>query len=171
MILRFFSVIVILLLSIIAYANWPMSPIADGMAVDSVVVYKSKRLMELHRNGKMVKQYAISLGGNPIGHKSQEGDQRTPEGTYIIDYHKIDSAFHYALHINYPNKDDVEAAKKLGVSPGGLIMIHGVRNGLGYIGRLHQSVDWTNGCIAVTNAEIEEIARVVPAGTPITIHP
>lgn len=96
---------------------------------------------------------------------------RQPEGLYKIDYRKADSSFHRALHISYPNAGDKAKARKLGVSPGGLIMIHGIKNGAGWIGNLHRFADWTNGCIAVTDAEIRELWRAVPNGTPIEIRP
>jgi len=99
------------------------------------------------------------------------GDGRTPEGDYVIDYHKPNSSFHRALHISYPSPLDVANALSRGVEPGGLIMIHGMKDGLRYLGRLHTFLDWTDGCIAVTNSEIEEISRVVADGTPIRIEP
>jgi murein L,D-transpeptidase YafK len=104
-----------------------------------------------------------------VGHKQQEGDERTPEGKYLLDYKKDDSAFYKAIHISYPNQNDIENAKKRGVSPGGLIMIHGQRNGLGWLSFASQFFNWTNGCIAVTNSEMEEIWLAVDAGTPIEI--
>ncbi|MGI8997269.1 MAG: L,D-transpeptidase family protein [Pyrinomonadaceae bacterium] len=111
------------------------------------------------------------LGGQPIGHKFQEGDSKTPEGKYVVDRRNPHSRFHLALHLSYPNEADVARAKRAGVSPGGDIMIHGIRNGFGWIGRLHRVTDWTEGCIAVTDSEIEEIWRAVPDKTEITIEP
>jgi len=160
-----------LLLFLFLYANWPMTPLQEGARADSVAVYKSGRKLVLLQNGKMLKEYSISLGGSPIGPKKEEGDHKTPEGPYTIDYRKPDSAFHLALHISYPDAEDELEAAARGVSPGGFIMIHGMRNGLGFLGRLHLLFDWTDGCIAVTNAEIEEIARAVADGTPIEIFP
>ena len=119
----------------------------------------------------MLKQYRVSLGGSPVGAKTQEGDRKTPEGVYRIDYRKADSAFHRALHVSYPNYKDRARAAAAGVSPGGLIMIHGIRNGLGGLGRWHRLVDWTNGCIAVSDPEIEQIWAAVPDGTPVEIRP
>jgi murein L,D-transpeptidase YafK len=137
---------------------------------DRIVVEKAARTLSLYRGGRLLKTYKIALGPNPTGHKQQEGDGRTPEGTYTIDSRKRNSAFHRALHISYPNAEDRRRARRRGVSPGGDIMIHGLPNGLGAIGKKHVLRDWTEGCIAVTNEEIEEIWRVVPNGTPIEIR-
>lgn len=144
---------------------------AEHPAVDRVVVHKALRTMELRSQGKVVKSYAISLGDDPLGHKVQEGDEKTPEGSYVIDYRNRHSGYHRSLHISYPNRQDRKRARKLGVDPGGLIMIHGLPNGYGWAKVLFTGRDWTNGCIAVTDEEIEEIWRLVKDGTPITIHP
>ncbi|MDX1497939.1 MAG: L,D-transpeptidase family protein [Salinisphaeraceae bacterium] len=138
--------------------------------IDKVEVYKGERRLELWRQGKLIKSYRISLGGNPIGHKQQEGDSRTPEGNYVIDWRNPNSKFHKSLHISYPNAADRRRAKARGVSPGGDIMIHGLPNGLDAAAVMGQ-FDWTDGCIAVNNREIEEIWQAVPNGTPITLHP
>jgi len=119
----------------------------------------------------LLKTYVVSLGRHPVGPKEREGDKRTPEGLYTIESHNPRSSFHRALKVSYPSAADRLAAEKRGVAPGGDIMIHGLRNGLGLIGRLQRGLDWTAGCIAVTNPEIEEICRVVPDGTPIEIRP
>jgi murein L,D-transpeptidase YafK len=142
----------------------------DAVA-DRVVVEKRARTLSLYRRDKLLKTYKIALGRNPVGHKEREGDSRTPEGTYVIDSRKADSKFHRALHISYPNVEDRRRARERGVSPGGAIMIHGLPNGAGAIGAAHRLRDWTDGCIAVTNEEIEEIWRVVPNGTAIVIRP
>ncbi len=138
---------------------------------DHVVVHKSDRLILLLNNDKEIVRFTISLGGNPKDHKQQEGDQRTPEGKYVLDYKKLDSAFYKSIHVSYPNKADKDKAKKLGVSPGGFIMIHGQKNGLGWLSDITQLFDWTDGCIAVTNQEMDQIWEAVDAGTPITINP
>lgn len=127
--------------------------------------------MYLLSEGKRIKEYNVVFGGNPKGHKQQEGDQRTPEGKYILDYKKPDSAFHKAIHISYPNEVDKARAKKMGVKPGGLIMIHGQKNGLGWLSWVTQNFNWTDGCIAVTNEEMDEIWSLVKIGTPIEIQP
>lgn len=154
-----------------AWAHWPHAPLADGMVASRIVVRKSARTLELYAGGELLRSYAIALGPDPIGPKDRQGDGRTPEGRYRIDYRKEDSSFHRALHISYPRSDQVAAARQRGEPPGGLIMIHGLPNDAGWLGRLHLVSDWTNGCIAVTNDEIEEIWRVVPNGTPIEIEP
>jgi L,D-peptidoglycan transpeptidase YkuD (ErfK/YbiS/YcfS/YnhG family) len=138
---------------------------------DKVLVEKEARRLSLLSQGEVIKTYRIALGGNPIGPKERQGDNKTPEGTYIIDSRNRDSGFHLSLHISYPNEKDKMHAKKLGVSPGGDIMIHGIKNGLAWIGAFHAEVDWTEGCIAVTDAEIEEIDRLVPNGTIVEIRP
>jgi murein L,D-transpeptidase YafK len=153
-----------------AYAHWPDKPLPVETTIDSVLVLKAERKLVLLSAGTPVKQYRVALGGTPLGQKTQEGDEKTPEGLYIIDYRKVDSSFHRALHISYPNDADRTQALARGVDPGGIIMIHGIRNGAGLIGRWHRLIDWTNGCIAVTNAEIEELWNLVPDGTPIEIR-
>ncbi|PWU19488.1 MAG: hypothetical protein C5B50_06495 [Verrucomicrobia bacterium] len=152
------------------WANWPTRSISPGATADKIIVLKSQRQLNLYSKGHLLKTYNVSLG-RPIGPKQQEGDNRTPEGLYTIELHKADSSFHKALKVSYPSTADCQAASKRGVKPGGDIMIHGLRNGLGLIGRLHRLHDWTAGCIAVTNPEIEEIYRAVPDGTPVEIRP
>jgi murein L,D-transpeptidase YafK len=139
--------------------------------VDLIVVDKSRRVMTLWTGKKPFKTYRIALGGNPIGHKQQEGDSRTPEGRYTIDGKNPGSSFHLSLRISYPSKRDRAAAAKRGVSPGGLIMIHGTPDSLGIAQSMGFARDWTAGCIAVTNAEVEEIYKKVRVGTPILIKP
>lgn len=138
---------------------------------DKVLVLKSERKMILMNNKKPLKVYIISLGDAPVGHKQQQGDEKTPEGHYIIDYRNPKSSYHLSLHINYPSLADKRAAKKRGVNPGGDIFIHGLPNGMGAMASSFKGQDWTDGCIAVNNKEIEEIWRLVPNGTPIEIRP
>lgn len=142
-----------------------------GTVADRIIVEKGKRTLSLYRGEKVLKSYKIALGKNPVGPKQREGDGRTPEGRYVIDFRKADSQFHRALHISYPNAEDRRRARERGVQPGGAIMIHGLPNGRGAIGAAHRLRDWTDGCIAVTNEEIEEIWRAVPNGTTIVIRP
>jgi murein L,D-transpeptidase YafK len=156
---------------VLIWANWRGEVLPPDTKADRVTIEKSERRLTLYKDGRLMKGYKISLGRSPIGQKEREGDRRTPEGRYHIDFRKPDSAFHRALHISYPNIRDVEAAKQKGVSPGGDIMIHGIRNGMGWLGKLHRLVDWTAGCIAVTDWEIEEIWMAVPDGTPVEIKP
>jgi len=121
--------------------------------------------------GRKLKEYHITLGFSPIGPKEREGDGRTPEGIYTIDFHKPDSAFHRALHVSYPSTQDSARAAEAGVSPGGDIMIHGLPNGFGAFGATYRLRDWTAGCIAVTDPEIDEIYTSVTDGTSIEILP
>ena len=146
-------------------------PLAPDAAADRIVVFKSDRRMTLLSGGRPLKTYTIALGFGEPGAKSREGDGRTPEGRYYITGRNPDSAYHLSLRISYPDAQDIAAARALGVAPGGDIMIHGMRNGLGWLGPLAQSRDWTAGCIAVTNTEIEEIWHAVADGTPIEILP
>lgn len=127
--------------------------------------------MDLMRSGQILKTYRIALGGEPVGRKVRRGDHRTPEGVYVIDRRNSQSQFHRSLHISYPNAEDKERAKRLGVSPGGDIFIHGLPNGYGWIGAAHRAKDWTDGCVAVTDHEIEEIWLLVDNGTPVEIWP
>lgn len=153
------------------WANLPLDPLASGARVDLVVVRKSERKLTLFTGDVALKSYTVALGGAPVGPKEREGDQKTPEGRYSIDGRIQESRFHRALHISYPDARDRDRAGRMCVSPGGKIMIHGITNGLGWIGRFHRFVDWTAGCIAVTDPEIEEIWKAVPNGTPIEIQP
>jgi murein L,D-transpeptidase YafK len=138
---------------------------------DLIVVDKTTRVMTLYAKKKVIKSYRIALGGNPVGDKEQEGDSRTPEGRYIIDAKNPKSSFHLSLHISYPSKQDRAAARKRGVSPGGAIMIHGTPEGLAALYGVGIRPDWTAGCIAVTNEEMDEIFKSVRLGTPIIIKP
>jgi tetratricopeptide (TPR) repeat protein len=139
--------------------------------VDKVLIEKKKRLLSLISGGETIKTYHVALGTDPVGPKERAGDLKTPEGTYTIESRNRDSAYHLALRISYPNLQDRLHAKKIGVSPGGDIMIHGLKNGFAWVGAIQSEMDWTKGCIAVTNEEIEEIARLVPNGTPVEIRP
>lgn len=123
----------------------------------------------LHKN-KVVREYKIALGFQPVGKKAQDGDGKTPEGHYTINWRNAKSQFHKSLHISYPNAADKKAAKAKGVHPGGDIFIHGLGNGFGWLGSAHVAKDWTLGCIAVTNQEIDEIWKLVPNGIPIEIR-
>ena len=138
---------------------------------DKVLIEKKERRLTLLSKGEVIKTYKIALGGNPVGPKERQGDNKTPEGTYIIDSRNSNSGYHLSLHISYPNEKDTMRAKELGVSPGGDIMIHGIKNGFLLIGASHAEVDWTKGCIAVTNQEMEEIYKLVPVGTIVEIRP
>jgi murein L,D-transpeptidase YafK len=138
---------------------------------ERIVVYKKEHKLELLRNGSAFKKYEIALGTEPLGPKAQQGDHKTPEGTYIIDRRNAQSRFYRALHISYPNEGDRQRALKAGVPTGGDIMIHGLPDGYGWVGKSHRLKDWTDGCIAVTNHEMDEIWKLVPDGTRIDIYP
>ena len=139
--------------------------------VDKILIEKKARRLMLISKGEVLKTYKIALGGNPNGPKERQGDNKTPEGTYFIDSRNKDSHYHLSLHISYPNERDKKRAKELGVSPGGNIMIHGIKNGFSWVGDSHTEVDWTKGCIAVTDEEIEEIEKLAPNGTVVEIRP
>jgi murein L,D-transpeptidase YafK len=165
-------VILMILASFIAVCHRPSNGIStENVKVDRVILKKGERNLILTTGGTVLKSYKVALGGNPIGSKKQEGDNKTPEGSYIIDRHEPNSSFHLSLHISYPSTADRKQALRSGVRPGGNIMIHGIKNGLGWVGPLHRMSDWTKGCIAVTNQEIEEIYALVPDGTPIDLQP
>jgi murein L,D-transpeptidase YafK len=138
---------------------------------DRIVIEKSKRTMTLMSGSTVLKTYKVALGGQPVGAKQRVGDHKTPEGLYIVDQKKAASQFHRALHISYPNARDKENARKLGVSPGGDVEIHGLGAKYGWVGAAHRQMDWTDGCIAVTNEEIDEIWPLVAVGTPVEIKP
>ncbi len=147
-----------------AKAPWPPPLASAAERVDEIRVDKSERRMTLLRDGRIVKSYRILLGDAPVGHKRQQGDERTPEGRYRITFRNDKSRFHLSLRVSYPNEADRRQARARGVDPGGDIMIHG-GTPPGY------SRDWTDGCIALSDAQIEEVWRLVPVGTPITILP
>jgi len=138
---------------------------------DMILIEKKERRLTLISKDKVLKTYRIALGGDPNGPKERQGDNKTPEGTYLVDSRNKDSRYHLSLHISYPNEKDKKRAKELGVSPGGDIMIHGIKNGFSWVGGSHTEVDWTKGCIAVTDDEIEEIDRLAPNGTLVEIRP
>jgi tetratricopeptide (TPR) repeat protein len=140
-------------------------------SADKILIEKKERQLTLISKDKVLKTYKIALGGNPNGPKERQGDNKTPEGTYVIDSRNKDSRYHLSLHISYPNEKDKKRAKELHVSPGGDIMIHGIKNGFSWVGDFHTEVDWTKGCIAVTDEEIEEIVKLAPNGTIIEIRP
>jgi len=138
---------------------------------DMVLVVKSESKLYLKKDGKSLNEYHVAFGANPKGHKQQQGDERTPEGKYILDYKKEDSAFYKSIHISYPNETDKKRAKESGVNPGGFIMIHGQKNGLSWLSFFTQRFNWTDGCIAVSNSAMDEIWQTVDVGTPIEIKP
>ena len=160
-----------LLLATYIYAHHVWNPLPVGTTIDRILVEKSARRLSIFCKGKKLKSYRVALGRNPIGPKEQEGDMKTPEGLYKIDSRNPQSAYHLALHVSYPSDEDIARAAEHGVSAGFDIMIHGIENGGGWIGAFHRWHNWTAGCIALTDEEIEELWRVTPDGTPIEIQP
>jgi len=144
---------------------------AKPLHADRVVVLKKARTLQLLSEGKVVKSYKVALGGDPVGPKTRQGDHKTPEGVYVLDSRNAHSQFHKSIHISYPNVRDRAAARANGVSPGGDVFVHGLPNGYGWVGVSHRVKDWTDGCIAVTDEEIEEIWKAVADGTLIEIRP
>jgi len=144
---------------------------ATTIQADKIIIIKSARTMTLLSGAKTLKTYKVALGSVPMGPKRVEGDHKTPEGDYRIDAKNSHSQFHLSLHISYPSATDQERARSIGVRPGGAIMIHGLARPFAYLGPLHRQTDWTDGCVAVTNAEIEEIWKLVPVGTKVEIRP
>lgn len=153
-----------------AFRTLPARASTDAQAT-RVVIEKAARRLTLERDGQVLASYAVALGSSPVGQKAREGDGRTPEGIYTVDFKHPRSRYHLALRISYPDARANDMARQAGVSPGSDIMIHGIRNGLGWLGGLHRERDWTDGCIAVTNAEIREIWSRVPEGTAVEIRP
>ncbi|WP_372958870.1 murein L,D-transpeptidase family protein [Marinobacter sp.] len=139
--------------------------------ISEVVVRKEERRLYLLSGERVVRDYRISLGKTPEGHKLYEGDSRTPEGTYTLDFRNPNSDFYKSIRISYPSPKDRELAEAWGLNPGGNIMIHGLPNDVGDMAFAYQGLDWTDGCIAVTNEEMDEIWQLVGVGTPIRILP
>ena len=142
-----------------------------SVPADSIVVEKSQHRLSLYHRGLLLRSYLVALGQQPKGDKVHKGDNRTPEGIFRIQARNPQSRYHRALKISYPDAAHIARARALGVQPGGDIMIHGLPARQAWVGAAHRDFDWTEGCIAVTNKEIEEIWSVVPVGTPIQIKP
>jgi murein L,D-transpeptidase YafK len=152
-------------------AGLPCASATNKTQADKIVIVKSTRTLTLMNGDKILKTYKVALGTVPVGPKRIEGDHKTPEGNYVIDAKNPQSQFHRSLHISYPSAADQQRARRLGSRPGGAIMIHGLAKPFAYLGPLHRQTDWTDGCVAVTNAEIEEIWTLVPVGTKVEIRP
>lgn len=157
--MRIITLLTLLLITSVSFAQ-----------VTLVKVKKSENKMYLLESDRVIKEYHVVFGTNPKGHKQQEGDEKTPEGIYTLDYKKEDSSFYRSMHISYPNEQDKANAKNLGVSPGGFIMVHGQRNGFGWLAPIAQWFNWTDGCIALTNSEMDEFMELVNVGTKIQIE-
>jgi murein L,D-transpeptidase YafK len=138
---------------------------------DRVVVLKKERTLQLLSQGKVIKSYKVALGGDAVGPKMRQGDHKTPEGVYVLDSRNAHSQFYKSIHISYPSAKERAMARQKGVSPGGDVFVHGLPNGYGWMGASHRLKDWTDGCIAVTNQEMDEIWMAVAEGTPIEIRP
>jgi murein L,D-transpeptidase YafK len=149
----------------------PVQAVDKPLHADRVVVLKKERTLQLLSQGKAIKTYKVALGGDPVGPKTRQGDHKTPEGLYVLDARNAHSQFYKSIHISYPSERDRAGAKKSGVAPGGDVFVHGLPNGYGWIGAGHRAKDWTDGCIAVTDEEIDEIWLAVGNGTPIEIRP
>ncbi len=184
MIFRAFLIVLVTLLTpfagaseLLARADTRMTPaipepeLADHFEITQVLVNKSERRLHLLSGDRKVRSYRISLGDNPVGHKLYEGDSRTPEGDYTLDWRNPESDFYKSIHISYPSPKDRELAQAWGLDPGGSIMIHGLPNDAGDLAFAYVGLDWTEGCIAVTNEEMDEIWALVNDGTPIRIMP
>lgn len=139
--------------------------------IDKVEVYKSRHQMLLLKDGVIVRSYWIALSDRPEGDKIYQGDRRTPEGLYTLDYVKNDSYYYRAFHISYPNAQDRAEAAAMGVDPGGMIMVHGQPPSYSEYEHTLQRSDWTDGCIAILNPEIDEFISLIDPGTPIEIMP
>lgn len=150
-----------------------VKPPPEPLFADQVVVRKSERTLQLLGEGRVFREYRVNLGDSPVGHKMREGDERTPEGEYVLDWRNPNSRFYKSIHVSYPNQKDRDFARAMGVNPGGMIMIHGRPNWLrpGPLTRDYDELDWTDGCIAVSNEAMDEIWNKVRDGTPITILP
>ena len=162
------SVIVFMVLCFLLMES---DPLPNDFIAEKIRINKSDRTLQIIKGDEVFKEYSIALGPNPKGHKTERGDGKTPEGNYIIDYRNPQSKYHLSLHISYPNETDKNNAIAKGKHPGGDIFIHGLPNKSFNWGRFHSLIDWTLGCIALTNEEIEELWRVCPNGTPIEILP
>ncbi len=157
------------IIAVVIYYFFPERKLPNGSKVDKILVEKSKREMHVFSNGKKLKTYNISLGFHPKGKKHFEGDGKTPEGKYIIVSKNCNSIAHKSFGISYPKEDDKQFAAKYRKPAGGNIMIHGMMNGLGYWGKFHRFIDWTAGCIALTNREMDDLFRHVDVGCEIEI--
>ena len=160
---------VVLVLAVLAACSPGLA--AEATQADKIIIVKSKRTMTLMKGGKVIKTYRVSLGTAPVGPKQIQGDHKTPEGNYTISGKNPGSRFRLALRVSYPGPEDRARARKLGASPGGDIMIHGLGREFASLGLLQWQTDWTDGCIAVTNEEIDEIFPMVPVGTRVEIRP
>jgi len=160
----------LLIAVLLTYNYWPQTPLPEGSKIDRIVVEKGERVMHVYEGDRLLKSYPISLGFAPEGQKEKEGDGKTPEGFYTINDKNPNSGYFLNLGVSYPLPEQRQKAQAEGINPGGDIKIHGMTNGLGAIGKLQRFTDWTAGCIAVTNTEMQELFDYVPIGTVIEIR-
>ena len=151
------------------YYVYPYSPMSKNVVIDKIVVFKSDHKLLAFSKNILIKTFHIAIGKGGAGDKQFEGDQKTPEGEYLINSKNANSGFHKNLGISYPSPQDIIEARKLGKSAGAEIKIHGLKNRQGYIGKFQRWRDWTNGCIGLTNEEIDDLYAHTPIGTPILI--
>jgi len=163
-------VLTAVLLALLGSLGWAQAS-PTRLHADRVVVLKKERTLQLLNEGKVIKTYKVSLGGDPVGPKTRQGDHKTPEGVYDLDSRNSRSQFYKSIHISYPSASDRAVARQKGVSPGGDVFVHGLPNGYRYVGAAHRLKDWTDGCIAVMDEEMDEIWLAVSDGTPIEIRP
>jgi murein L,D-transpeptidase YafK len=167
----FYRTIALTALALLIPTAASRAQVRGNETADRIVIAKSARTMTLESNGRVLKSYKVALGSQPVGAKERQGDHKTPEGEYIVNAKNEHSQFFMALHLSYPNPTDHARARSLSASPGGDVEIHGLGKQYGWIGARHRLVDWTDGCIAVTNEEIQEIFGMVPVGTRVEIKP
>jgi len=171
---RTFLILLIVLVTVAVLFTWyfyPYEKIPANIIIDKIIVDKSAHQMKVYSNSVLIKTYTIAIGSNNPGAKEYKGDKKTPEGTYSIVDKNPNSGWHKNLGISYPNNEDIARALKTGKKTGGDIKIHGLKNGGFPFGKFHRLRDWTNGCIAITNEEIDDLYDHTPIGTPIIITP
>lgn len=163
--------LILLSCSLLIYYFYPIQKIPAGISIDKIIVYKSKHTLEAYSNNQLIVTYKIAIAKNPVGAKEYQGDLKTPEGAYTINDKNPNSGYHKNLGISYPNAQDIARAKQLGKPTGGDIKIHGLKNGQGYIGKFLRWKDWSNGCIALTDEEVDELYDHTLIGAIIEIKP
>ncbi len=169
MILFYRNLLIVLLITLV-FALLAANGVC-GQKADVVLVSKSERRLDLVNQNGIFASFKVTFGGEPVGHKEMQGDERTPEGHYILDYKNSNSKFYKSIHISYPNSEDRANARKRGVDPGGDIMIHGQKNGMGWASPIAQFFLWTDGCIALSDKDMDQVWAAVDPGTPIEIKP
>jgi murein L,D-transpeptidase YafK len=167
--IKWFGLLIIV--GLLTYYVYPRPKLPVDAKVDRIVVIKSKRRLIVYQGQNELKSYKISLGRQPIGKKQVEGDMKTPEGVYFINSKNPNSRYYKSFGISYPNQDDIDNAKRVGKNPGGDILIHGARKGFGFFSTWLRFFDWTQGCIALTNNEMDELYNHVEIGTVVEIKP